>query len=113
MLPRTSARLLLLLILALVSLPHLALAQALECGPGDLEVLGVDFAGNHAFRQDSLQRAIVTTPSSWTRRVLSLPIGGKRCLDPLELQRDILRLRLFYHQRGYYKTQVVASQRKV
>ena len=111
MLPRSTARLLLLLILALVSLPHLALAQALECGRGDLEVLGVEFTGNYAFRQDSLERAIVTTPSSWTRRVLGLPIGGKRCLDPLELQRDVLRLRLFYHQRGYYKTRVTTSER--
>ncbi|HET7565674.1 MAG TPA: POTRA domain-containing protein, partial [Gemmatimonadaceae bacterium] len=100
----------LLLLLALVSLPHLAVAQASECGPGDLEVVQVSFAGNHAFGDDSLGRAIATTPSSWMRRVVGLPLGRKRCLDNLELQRDVIRLRLFYRQRGYYKTQVTTSQ---
>lgn len=100
----------LLLLLALVSLPHLAVAQASECGPGDLEVVQVSFAGNHAFGSDSLGRAIVTTPSSWMRRVVGLPVGRKRCLDKLELERDVFRLRFFYRQRGYYKTQVEPSQ---
>ncbi|HEX6966345.1 MAG TPA: BamA/TamA family outer membrane protein [Gemmatimonadaceae bacterium] len=105
---RSAARFLLLL-LALVSLPHLAVAQASDCGPGDLEVMQVSFAGNHAFGEDSLGRAIATTPTSWMRRVMGLPLGRKRCLDKLELQRDVIRVRLFYRQRGYYKTRVATS----
>lgn len=86
-----------------------ARAQALACGSGDLEINGVGFTGNSQFRDSELGNAIVTTPSSWARRVLGLPLGSRHCLDSLELQRDAVRLRLFYRQRGYYKTTVEAS----
>lgn len=109
---RSTARSL-LLAAALFCLPHRAAAQTLHCDDGDLEVRQVRFSGIHAFSADSLERAIVTTPSSWVRRVLHLPIGGKRCLDPLELQRDVIRLRLFYRQRGYSRTHVEPNERKL
>ncbi|HEU4642952.1 MAG TPA: BamA/TamA family outer membrane protein [Gemmatimonadaceae bacterium] len=95
-----------LLALALLVIPGLARGQDLSCDAGDLEIRSVDFSGNTHFSDSELERAIVTTPSSWARRVLHLPLGAKRCLDTLEVQRDAIRLRLFYRQRGYYKTTV-------
>lgn len=86
-----------------------ARAQALACDSGDREINGVGFTGNSHFRDSELGNAIVTTPSSWARRVLHLPLGARHCLDSLELQRDAVRLRLFYRQRGYYKTAVKTS----
>ncbi|HEX5437896.1 MAG TPA: BamA/TamA family outer membrane protein [Gemmatimonadaceae bacterium] len=94
----------------LLCLPRLAAAQALQCQTGDPEVLQVKFIGNRLVGADSLSRAIVTAPSSWARRKLGLPLGRKRCLDSLELKRDVIRLRLFYRQRGYYRTAVDPSQ---
>ncbi|HEU4585958.1 MAG TPA: BamA/TamA family outer membrane protein [Gemmatimonadaceae bacterium] len=99
----------LFLALALTTIAGSARAQALACDTGDLEIKGVEFTGNSSFRASELGNAIVTTPSSWARRVLGLPLGARHCLDSLELQRDAVRLRLFYRQRGYYKTAVEAS----
>jgi outer membrane protein insertion porin family/translocation and assembly module TamA len=96
----------LFLALALTMIAGTARAQALACDSGDLEINGVDFTGNSHFRDSELGNAIVTTPSSWARRVLGIPLGARHCLDSLELQRDAVRLRLFYRQRGYYKTTV-------
>jgi outer membrane protein insertion porin family/translocation and assembly module TamA len=96
----------LFLALALTMIAGTARAQALACGSGDLEIKGVGFTGNGHFRDSELGNAIVTTPSSWARRVLGIPLGARHCLDSLELQRDAVRLRLFYRQRGYYKTTV-------
>ncbi|HEX6534422.1 MAG TPA: BamA/TamA family outer membrane protein [Gemmatimonadaceae bacterium] len=90
----------------LLTAPALARAQDLSCGTGDLEIQSVEFTGNAHYRDADLERAIVTTPSSWARRVLHLPLGSRRCLDTLELARDAIRLRLFYRQRGFYKTTV-------
>ncbi|HET7620315.1 MAG TPA: BamA/TamA family outer membrane protein [Gemmatimonadaceae bacterium] len=99
----------LFLALALTMIAGTARAQALACGSGDLEINGVGFTGNSHFRDSELGNAIVTTPSSWARRVLGIPLGARHCLDSLELQRDAVRLRLFYRQRGYYKTTVETS----
>lgn len=94
------------LALALTLIAGAARAQALACDAGGLEINGVSFTGNTHFRDRELGDAIITTPSSWARRVLNLPLGAHHCLDSLELQRDAVRLRLFYRQRGYYKTAV-------
>lgn len=96
-----------LLLALLLALPAgRALAQDLLCDPGDREVRRIAFVGNRAFDDERLASAIATTASSFWRRV-GLPfLGPRRCLDPLELQRDVLRLRYFYRQRGYYQTQV-------
>jgi outer membrane protein insertion porin family/translocation and assembly module TamA len=99
----------LFLALALTMMAGTARAQALACGSGDLEINGVGFTGHSHFRDSELGNAIVTTPSSWARRVLGIPLGARHCLDSLELQRDAVRLRLFYRQRGYYKTTVETS----
>lgn len=93
-------------LLLVAVLPTTIAAQNIACDAGDLEVLGVGFAGNRRFRDAELARAIATTPSSWFRRALHVPLGPRRCLDSLELRRDEVRLRLFYRQHGYYKTTV-------
>ncbi|HUF29812.1 MAG TPA: BamA/TamA family outer membrane protein [Gemmatimonadaceae bacterium] len=96
----------LLLALVLVGSSTRAAAQDLICDPGDREVRRVEFEGNTAFSDERLASAIATTASSWWSRVGLSFLGARRCLDPLELQRDVLRLRYFYRQRGYYQTQV-------
>ena len=101
------------LALALILVSGTARAQALACDANGLEIDGVGFTGNAHFRDPELGNAILTTPSSWARRVLHLPFGARHCLDSLELQRDAVRLRLFYRQRGYYKTTVEAIVRPV
>jgi outer membrane protein assembly factor BamA len=96
---------LLLPLFLLVSPAHTA-AQDLICDPGDRQVRRVTFSGNHAFEDERLESAIATTASSWWTRVGLSFLGTRRCLDALELQRDVLRLRYYYRQRGYYQTQV-------
>ncbi len=88
--------------------------QDLSCEPDDFEVQRVSFEGNRAFRDAELANAVATTPSSWARRHrIPLLRGTKRCLNPLELQRDVFRLRYFYRQRGYYSTRVDTVVSKV
>ena len=83
-----------------------AAAQDLICDPGDREVRAVEFEGNRAFDDERLSSAIATTATSFWRR-MHVPFSGeRRCLDELELQRDVLRLRYYYRQRGYYQAQV-------
>ena len=97
------------LVAVLLLAPGLAHAQDLACGPDGREIVDVDFSGNLRFRGGELENAIVTTPSSWLRRVLHIPVGARHCLDSLELMRDEVRLRLFYRLRGLYKTTVDAA----
>ena len=80
-------------------------AQDLECDPGDVRVDDIEFTGNRAFTDAELEAAIATTPSSFWRRI-GLFFGARRCLDRVEFQRDVLRLRLFYRQRGFYEARV-------
>jgi outer membrane protein insertion porin family/translocation and assembly module TamA len=96
----------LLLPLLLVVSPLGVAGQDLVCDPGDREVRRVAFSGNQAFDDERLESAIATTASTFLSRVGISFLGTERCLDPLELQRDVLRLRYFYRQRGYYQTQV-------
>lgn len=93
-------------ILAICFAPARVLAQDATCGPGDAEVLSVQFRGNTSFKDGELARAIATTPSSWLRRHTPIGLGARRCLDRLEFRNDVFRLRTFYLQRGYYKTRV-------
>ena len=80
--------------------------QDIECERGDLEVMRLDFEGNHAFSDADLAKTIVTTPSSWARRYLHLPFTVKHCLDRSELPNDRARLIIFYRRRGYPKVTV-------
>ena len=82
------------------AIPTAASAQDIACDRGDREVASVDFLGNRTFDDDELSNGIVTTPSSWARRVLR-KIGTRRCLDTLEVQRDPLRLLVLYRRRGF------------
>ena len=88
--------------------PARAHAQDITCEPGDLEVLGLEFRGNRAIRDDDLAFRVTTTPSSWGRRKLHLPaaLAVRRCLNRLELGRDLLRLKAYYRDRGFYAVQV-------
>lgn len=111
---RSVARLALIVACGVWSQP--ANAQDLTCSadrPGDLDVRSVGFTGNDRFRDSELANSIVTSPSSWFRRALRIPIGARRCLDTLEFQRDAVRLRLFYRLRGYWKTEVRPSVKAV
>jgi len=89
----------------LVAFPSATLGQDLECDPGDIRVDDIDFRGNSTFDEAELETAIATTQSSFWRRI-GLPFGARRCIDRVEFERDLLRLRLFYRQRGFYKAQV-------
>lgn len=86
-------------------MPAAAGAQDLECDPGDVRVDDIEFRGNETFPDDELEAAIATTPSSFWRRI-GLFFGAQRCLDRVEFQRDVVRLRLFYRQRGFYEATV-------
>ncbi|HEY7896581.1 MAG TPA: BamA/TamA family outer membrane protein [Gemmatimonadaceae bacterium] len=103
----------LVLALALVVFARPLLAQDLSCngsgGAGDLQIRSLSFSGNDHFSDSQLSNAIVTTPSSWWRRVLHIPIGAEHCVDTLEVARDALRLRLLYRQHGYYHTQAAPA----
>ena len=81
-------------------------AQDIECQSGDLEVMRLEFDGNHAFSDAELAKTIVTTPSAWARRYLHLPFTVKHCLDRNELPNDRARLVIFYRRRGYPKVTV-------
>jgi outer membrane protein insertion porin family/translocation and assembly module TamA len=83
-----------------------ASAQDIECERGDLEVMQLNFEGNHALSDAELARAIVTTPSSWARRFLHLPFTTKHCLDRAELPNDRVRLIILYRRRGFPRVEV-------
>ncbi|HKR08512.1 MAG TPA: BamA/TamA family outer membrane protein [Gemmatimonadaceae bacterium] len=83
-----------------------ASAQDIECERGDLEVMQLNFDGNHAISDAELARAIVTTPSSWARRFLHLPFTTKHCLDRVELPNDRARLIILYRRRGFPRVAV-------
>lgn len=93
------------LALAVAAFPARARAQDITCDPGDQEVRSLEFRGNHAFSASDLEVRIATTESGWFRRHLGF-FGAKHCLDRTELPLDVLRLKKFYHDKGYYNTQV-------
>ncbi len=93
------------LILAVAAAPVRAHAQDITCDPGDKEVRSLVFRGNHAFSASDLAVRIATTESGWFRRHFGF-FGTRHCLDRGELPLDVLRLKKFYHNKGYYDTQV-------
>lgn len=70
------------------------------------------FRGNRSFSDDDLENAIVTTPSSWARRVFGF-IGARRCIDRTEFARDRLRLIIFYRNHGFARVAVDTAARSV
>ena len=99
----------LLAVLALL-VPRSARAQDLSCGPGDREVRELRFTGNHAFPDRQLEDVVVTTPSSPLSRLRV--VGTRRCLEPEEFPRDLLRLVAFYRKRGYPQVAVDTAVRE-
>ncbi len=74
-----------------------------------LIVRGLKFKGNHALDATQLSAAIATTNSSWFARtgtVKWIGLGEKRDFDPVEFQRDVLRLTLLYKKSGYMSAEV-------
>jgi outer membrane protein insertion porin family len=96
-----------------LAFPLSASAQQARCTEADTTIRRLVFSGNVAFADAELQRAVVTTPSSWWRRGPSVPLGTRRCLDGDELPKDRLRLMLYYRTRGYPDAAVVARTREV
>ncbi len=93
------------LALAIAATPVRAHAQDITCDPGDKEVRSLVFRGNKAFSASDLEVRIATTESGWFRRHVGF-FGTRHCLDRTELPLDVLRLKKFYRDRGYYDTQV-------
>jgi len=91
---------------ASVAAPASVRAQDIACDRGDQEVRALDFRGNRAISDDALALRVTTTPSSWGRRNLHLWFAEKRCLDHNQLPLDVLRLKAYYRERGYYSAEV-------
>ncbi|MDF1504586.1 BamA/TamA family outer membrane protein, partial [Roseisolibacter sp. H3M3-2] len=86
-----------------------AAAQDRLCEAGDREVRTLRFEGNRAFSDEELGLVVVTTPSSVASRLRIL--GTRRCLDPDEFPRDLLRLQAYYRRRGYPRVKVDTTVR--
>jgi outer membrane protein insertion porin family/translocation and assembly module TamA len=77
-----------------------------------LEVTRLSFVGARAFSESILATAIVTAP---TRCVSIAPLCwagvgvDRQFLDGLALGADVVRLRIFYYQRGYRDAQITAD----
>src|SRR2546430_2685628 len=80
--------------------------QDISCDRGDPEVRALEFQGNHAVSSGDLALRVTTTPSAILRRGLRVALGEKRCLNRNELPRDVLRLKAYYRERGFYSAQV-------
>jgi len=87
------------LLVALLAPAGLAAQGRLACERGDREVRTLAFAGNRAFGDVELANVVVTTPSDLVSRLRF--IGTRRCLNPDEFARDVLRLVAYYRKRGY------------
>lgn len=82
-----------------------AAAQQVLCDGGLKEVRGVEFRGNETFRGDQLGSLIVTTPSSWARRLFRI-VGQRLCYDSTVVAADANRLMYYYFLRGFRGTRV-------
>lgn len=85
--------------------PDTASAQALTCEANETEVRRVRFVGNESFSDQELADSIQTTSTDWYRRAVPF-IGERRCLDEDEVQRDALRLVIFYRLSGFWGVKV-------
>ncbi len=81
--------------------PSSLAAQALPCEAGETEVRRVRFVGNVTFSDQTLADSIQTTPTDWYRRLVPF-VGDRRCLNEEEVQRDALRLMIFYRLSGFW-----------
>ena len=93
----------------LVVLATLLAVPPLQAQDEPLIVRGLHFKGNHALDATQLSAAIATTNSSWFARtgaVKWIGLGEKRIFDPVEFQRDVLRVTLLYKKSGYMSAEV-------
>src|SRR6267378_324045 len=83
-------------------------------GPSHPEVVNLTLKGVNAMKRADLLQSIYTTPSSCNSFILktfcwiskSRYFYTKKYLDHKELERDVLRIRIFYWKRGYRETEV-------
>ncbi|HET7372122.1 MAG TPA: BamA/TamA family outer membrane protein [Gemmatimonadaceae bacterium] len=105
---------------ARISLPFLAItllsararAQEIDCDKGDIEVRSLGFLGNRTFNADQLSARVLATPSSFAKRYFKI-FGTKRCYPSDGLGPDVLRLKQFYENNGFYDTKVDTVVRPV
>lgn len=100
---RALGRVAVLLALSAVAAP--LNAQQVLCDDGDLEVTDLGFEGNVTFPDGDLADRIVTTRSTWARRIFRV-LGTRFCVDTTVVAEDALRLLLFYNTRGFRGTTV-------
>jgi len=85
------------------------LAAPLAAQSAERTVTGVHFSGNSALDSYTLGTSISTSSSSWAYGVpvlKHLGLGQRRVFDELEFRRDVVRLSLFYRQRGFLDARV-------
>jgi len=83
-------------------------------GPSHPEVVNLTLKGVNAMKRADLLQSIYTTPSYCNSFILkpfcliskSHYFYTKKYLDQKELERDVLRIRIFYWKRGYRETEV-------
>ncbi|HEY0809274.1 MAG TPA: POTRA domain-containing protein, partial [Longimicrobiales bacterium] len=67
------------------------------------EVRKISFAGANSFDDELLRAAIV---SNATRCSLIVVICSRSYIDEIGLRGDLVRLRMFYYQRGYREAKI-------
>lgn len=98
-----------LVAIGLVSaLPAMAAAQDVLCDAGERQVRAVRFVGNTTFSDDELSVRVLSTPTPTLRRVTKF-VGPKRCFPDIGLANDVLNLRNFYRNYGFYDTAIDTS----
>jgi len=88
----------------LAALVTLVAVLPLRAQEAPLIVDGLSFKGNRALDATQLSTAIATTNSSWFARsglVRWIGLGEKRTFDPVEFERDVVRISLLYRKSGY------------
>src|SRR5688572_22665279 len=80
----------------------LAGAPSAHAQESQREVRKISFEGAHNFDDELLRAAIVSNPTSCTFFV----VCARSYVDDTSLRGDLVRLRLFYFQRGYRNASV-------
>jgi outer membrane protein insertion porin family/translocation and assembly module TamA len=92
----------------------LASQQSVLTGPSHPEVVNLTLKGVNAMKKADLLQSVYTTASYCNSFILapfcwiskSRYFYTKKYLDHKELERDVLRIRIFYWKRGYRETEV-------
>ncbi len=100
-----------LLVTALAPAPLRAQGGDIACERGAPEVRRVLIEGTTEPSAATVEKALATSPSSWLRRVLSIPLGARHCLDSTEITRDRLRLRALDAEHGLFEARTTVEVR--